>query len=87
MTPDLIKLALDIAHETAESDLECFCKWDTAGGNGQRDRWYLLDTADPNGEAPMVERAALFLDLAGRLERRADNPRIVRIKAGERAHG
>lgn len=88
MTTELQTLALDIASECAASDIECFCieVSDDDAGNG---RWYDLDRLAPNGdwERQNIARAERFLDLAGRLERRADNPRIVRIKAGERVHG
>lgn len=82
MNPDLIHLAMALAHEVAEADIESFCMWVSNDDDGPNSREYDLDGHDKSNEFEhtMVTRAERFLDLAGRLERRQDNPRIVRIK-------
>lgn len=83
MTTELQTLALEIAHDEAASEI----KWVCRRVYGEDDVWFDLDRFVAGGDSEKVARAERFLDLAGRLERRADNPRIVRIKAGERDHG
>lgn len=81
MTTELRTLALEIAQDISRSDIECFCTWINDDDAGAR-IWFDLDSANGDDtERVLVARAERFLDLAGRLERRADNPRVVRIKA------
>jgi hypothetical protein len=81
MTTELQTLALEIAHDISRSDIECFCTWINDDDGGAR-VWFDLDSANSDEtERELVARAERFLELAARLERRADNPRIVRIKA------
>lgn len=74
-------LSYDIANEAAASDIERCCADVSDDDAGDRP-WYDLDRLvfDGDWERANIARAENFLDLAGRLDRRQGNQRIVRIK-------
>lgn len=78
---DANELAHQIAHETSRTDIECMCQ--PAGDFSADPRYW--NTADPiaDDDRIYVDRAVLYLDLTGLLDRHPDNPAHVHIRARE----
>lgn len=70
---EVTTLALELADETARSDVEVYCGEYQLSGQ----RWYDTTSAPPE-DVEWVERALRYLDLRGLLIRHTQRPHLVR---------
>lgn len=75
-TPEIVNLALDIADETAVSDIECYCRKEDHSGI-YFGEWYDVTDVDEYSEH-IVNRADAYLTLRKKLIRHPSNSNLVR---------
>ena len=75
---DANTLAHDIAHDTSRSDIECMCQ--PAGDFRADPRYWNTADAIADDDRLYVDRAVLYLDLVGLLDRHPGNPAHVHIR-------